>query len=629
MRYVQTAAVAGCAWCLMTLLVSPAGLGSPAAVECFGLPATIVGSEGADVLIGTDGDDVVAGLGGDDAILGFGGNDALCGGPGDDGLVPGLGDDRIDGGGGGVGLGFLDVVLFDDLDQSAQPVRVDLRAGTATGEGADKLMNVHGLSGTRFGDTLIGDDSLNAFWPRDGDDTIVGGGGEDAVGFRRGVSANLATGAATGEGADRLDSVESLYGSKFRDVLVGNAAANYLSAGEGDDDLRGEGGDDRAFGDAGSDRLVGGGGNDSVGGDQGNDRVVGGSGDDVLSGGDGNDVVDGGAGLDAITYRPASSGIQANLLVGRAIGRGLDTLAGIEQIEGSELPDQLLGDAKTNFLVGNAGSDSITAAAGNDFLDGGTGANSLSDGQGRDYCLERAGARGCEIVGVPGRVPAIPDRAPALRQARIELSSSRRSPVVMPVPGAYQALLRSYRERFVRTFSGDAPPRGVSGDSGWSFESPLLRLLVSATPPGTGPFRYSDQPSCFSERRPYRTTVAPPVPIQPARSDGANELVLWRGVLFRKDRGVSKLVRVKATPWVAGLVQAPGAPTGYPVWRSADLKSSAPQRFSFTVPRGEYVWVGALKWVRTGARLEEFIEPHIVRAGRVQPDKSCNFAGGG
>ena len=69
-------------------------------------------------------------------------------------------------------------------------------------------------------------------------------------------------------------------------------------------------------------------GNDSVGGDRGQDRVVGDSGDDVLSGGDGNDndTLDGGAGLDAITYRRGSSGIQANLLIGRAIGRGLDTL---------------------------------------------------------------------------------------------------------------------------------------------------------------------------------------------------------------------------------------------------------------------------------------------------------------
>ena len=278
-------------------------------------------------------------------------------------------------------------------------------------------------------DTLIGDGGFNSFWPKDGDDTVVGGGGEDAVGFFSGVRASLGTGAATGEGTDRLDSIESLYGSKFRDVLVGNAGVNYLTGGEGDDEIRGEGGDDRVFGDEGNDRLLGGSGNDSVGGDRGQDRVVGDSGDDVLSGGDGNDndTLDGGAGLDAITYRRGSSGIQANLLIGRAIGRGLDTLAGIEQVEGSELPDQLLGDAKTNFLVGNAGFDRITAAAGSDFLDGGTGANALSDGPGRDYCLERAGARGCEIVGVPGPLPAISGQPP-----QYERPAASRSPVGDP-----------------------------------------------------------------------------------------------------------------------------------------------------------------------------------------------------
>ena len=630
MRYVRTTGVAVSALSLVTLLVSATGLGGPAAAECFGLPATLVGSDVADVLVGTEDNDVIVGLGGDDAILGLGGNDALCGGTGNDGFVPGPGDDSIDGGGGGVGPGFLDVVLFDELDESTQPVRADLRTGTATGEGADRLMNVLGLSGTRLNDTLIGDGGFNSFWPKDGDDTVVGGGGEDAVGFFRGVRASLGTGAATGEGTDRLDSIESLYGSKFRDVLVGNAGVNYVTGGEGDDEIRGEGGDDRVFGDEGNDLLLGGNGNDGVGGDRGQDRVVGGSGDDILSGGDGNDndTLDGGAGLDAITYRRGSSGIQANLLIGRAIGRGLDTLAGIEQVEGSELPDQLLGDAKTNFLVGNGGFDRINAAAGSDFLDGGTGANALSDGPGRDYCLERAGAGGCEIVGVPGPLPAIAGPPPALREARSELVSGRRSPVVMQVPGKYRAVLRSYRESLLRTFSGDASPRGVGGNSGWPFEWPLFRLLGSTTPPRTGPFRYSDQPSCFSNRKPYRTTVAPPIPIQPAMPDGGRETVFWRGFLFRRVRGISESRPVKVTPWISAVVQAPGVATGYPAWRSADQASAAPQRFSFTVPRGEYAWVGALKWLRTGAQFKGYIEPHIDRAAKIQPDKSCSFGRG-
>jgi Ca2+-binding RTX toxin-like protein len=60
-----------------------------AQVTCFGQPATIVGTEG---------DDVIVGLGGNDIILGLGGNDRLCGGAGNDYLDGGKGNDQVDGG---------------------------------------------------------------------------------------------------------------------------------------------------------------------------------------------------------------------------------------------------------------------------------------------------------------------------------------------------------------------------------------------------------------------------------------------------------------------------------------------------------------------------------------------------
>ena len=58
MRYGRTTGSAVCASSLVTLLVSATGLGSPAAEECFGLPATLVGSDVTDVLVGTEGNDV-------------------------------------------------------------------------------------------------------------------------------------------------------------------------------------------------------------------------------------------------------------------------------------------------------------------------------------------------------------------------------------------------------------------------------------------------------------------------------------------------------------------------------------------------------------------------------------------
>ena len=78
---------------------------------CFGMRATIVGTDGSDVVTGTSGNDVVALLGGDDMYDPFlssepGGDDWVCGGAGDDTLTGNFdpdagsagGDDRLFGG---------------------------------------------------------------------------------------------------------------------------------------------------------------------------------------------------------------------------------------------------------------------------------------------------------------------------------------------------------------------------------------------------------------------------------------------------------------------------------------------------------------------------------------------------
>jgi len=62
---------------------------------CDGKVATIIGTNGNDVITGTEFDDVIVGLGGEDVIRGMGGNDILCGGEGYDKIFGGLGDDII------------------------------------------------------------------------------------------------------------------------------------------------------------------------------------------------------------------------------------------------------------------------------------------------------------------------------------------------------------------------------------------------------------------------------------------------------------------------------------------------------------------------------------------------------
>ena len=65
---------------------------------CQGLPATIVGTPGRDLLLGTNGDDVIVADAGNDLVLGFGGDDVICAGAGNDLVLAGRGDDVIDGG---------------------------------------------------------------------------------------------------------------------------------------------------------------------------------------------------------------------------------------------------------------------------------------------------------------------------------------------------------------------------------------------------------------------------------------------------------------------------------------------------------------------------------------------------
>ncbi|MEX1208395.1 MAG: calcium-binding protein [Acidimicrobiia bacterium] len=82
------------------LVVSAPAEAEPRAPTCSGLVATIVGTNGSEVLSGTAGDDVIVGRGGNDTISGLGGDDTICGGSGDDTILGGGGADTILGGSG-------------------------------------------------------------------------------------------------------------------------------------------------------------------------------------------------------------------------------------------------------------------------------------------------------------------------------------------------------------------------------------------------------------------------------------------------------------------------------------------------------------------------------------------------
>jgi YD repeat-containing protein len=108
----------------------------------------------------------------------------------------------------------------------------------------------------------------------------------------------------------------------------------------------------------------------------GNDRLTGGAGDDVIDGGAGNDFLAGGAGIDTVSYASAGAGVTVSLAGGQATGGGgTDTLAGFENIIGSNFADTLVGSAADNDLNGGAGNDWLVAGRGADVLVGGSGAD--------------------------------------------------------------------------------------------------------------------------------------------------------------------------------------------------------------------------------------------------------------
>jgi hypothetical protein len=121
-------------------------------LTCFGLPATIIGTEGNDRLTGTSGPDIIVGLGGNDLIKGLGGADVICGGDGDDVIEGGDGADLIDGGAG------------DDLIKGQN--------GDDALLGGDDDDIIEGGAGTDFLDGGPGTDTLKG---QAGTDTCVNG----------------------------------------------------------------------------------------------------------------------------------------------------------------------------------------------------------------------------------------------------------------------------------------------------------------------------------------------------------------------------------------------------------------------------------------------------------------------
>lgn len=160
--------------------------------SCFGVRATIVGTEAGEVLDGTAGNDVIVALGGDDIIDGKGGKDFICGEGGADSIDGGSGPDKIDGGDGGDhlrgGAGNDEILGSAGMDDIDGGLGADLLDG-----GADADI-INGGPGRDIIDGREGDDHLNG---GNGPDLIDGGDGTDTANGGRGMDTCSAIETAT------------------------------------------------------------------------------------------------------------------------------------------------------------------------------------------------------------------------------------------------------------------------------------------------------------------------------------------------------------------------------------------------------------------------------------------------
>ena len=417
---------------------------------------TLIGGSGPDLMFGHNGNDTMTGSGGNDEIHGGGNNDTLSGNDGKDEII---GDDEGDQPGSNTMSGGTQ---SDTIVATEQPTGNGFAQTLTGGDGNDYLYSSQGadtLNGNAGVDLLSPGLDSHADVLNGGADADIGDYLDSNPGFAVQVSLdNIANdGPISGPHDNVKSDIETIWGGPMGDVLVGTAGPQTLNGGGGGDTLDGGIGPDVMYGGGGTDtvtyesrttsvtatingvandgvagendnvkpdveNLTGGKHNDTLAGDGDENQLNGGDGGDTLNGlggadtmngggsndtfvaSAGADVMFGGVGIDTGDYS-ARVGAQNVSLDQQAndgnVGEGDNLFA--EQVFGGSGPDQITGNAESNFLEGRGDDDTISAAEGVDFIDGGNGADTIGAGDGDDQISNGTAADGADTVaGGPG-----------------------------------------------------------------------------------------------------------------------------------------------------------------------------------------------------------------------------------
>ena len=245
--------------------------------------AVLVGTTGGDMLLGDEGNDLIQGNAGADLLADGAGSDTLSGGAGADvyvlaadGAVDVITDFQL-------GLDRIDLSAWGSI-HALSPLSITSTATGALITYGDEVLELvapnglpiapssfrltdftglwhapifDDLTGAIFGsaqaDLLFGTSGNDVFVATSGADTIDGGDGFDMLDLSEATTNQRASlqpgikpsGLASGQTYLNL---EGIVGSRFKDDLFGDAAANILDGREGKDRLTGGGGDDSLFG---------------------------------------------------------------------------------------------------------------------------------------------------------------------------------------------------------------------------------------------------------------------------------------------------------------------------------------------------------------------------------------------